>query len=218
MKWNEIIKVLFGWLKYLPTCNILFFLVLFIWERERGQRNRRRRRKKKKNPKAIPSLHIRPEEKENLSSVSLPTQSSHLKGSFFMHFLSLFISLFYFSHNLDFFFSILGLLCNWISSSSSFLFNFDCGRSNLIRVFYFGGVSDTTCIWGTFSESYHSNLIKFDTLFAFFDLISFLAFWVSMFSLILIHNHYLYLFLLKMGCGVILFQEWRIGSCVFFWD
>jgi hypothetical protein len=42
------------------------------------------------------------------------------------------------------------------------LFNFICGRSNLIRVLYFGGVSDTTCIWGTFSESnHHNNFIKF---------------------------------------------------------
>lgn len=46
---------------------------------------------------------------ENIS-VSLPTQSSPLKG----------------------------LHWNWISSSSSFLFNFDCGRSNLIRVLFWG--------------------------------------------------------------------------------
>lgn len=72
---------------------ILFWFYSFERERERekedkeieGEEERRRIQKQ--------SHLFRPERVENIS-VSLPTQSSPLKGSFFMHFLSLFISLF----------------------------------------------------------------------------------------------------------------------------
>jgi len=55
----------FGWLKYLPTCNILFFFGFYSFEREKEDKEieEEEERKKKKNPKATPSLHIRPEEK-----------------------------------------------------------------------------------------------------------------------------------------------------------